>query len=151
MKTVSSSPYLQIQHPLLFWVRSAVTITLCMLKLIHMIIFPVINPATDVVATRVGFTSIAVSWTSPLIGSSNVLGYEVFHQLSSSGDNYTGWKVSANNTSLLVSNVDPESQYSIFVVAYGGSNTLPSERSNTVHIPAGESSQCRILNLKNLT
>ena len=119
-----------------------------MVKLIHVIILSVTNPPTDVVATRVGFTSIAVSWTSLLIGSSNVLGYEVFHQLSSGGDNYTGQTVSANNTSLLVSGVDPESQYSIFVVAYGGSNTLPSERSNTVHIPAGENSQCRILNLK---
>lgn len=100
------------------------------------VIFSVINPPINVTATRINFNSINVTWTAP--AASNVLGYEVFYRVDSSNNEYTEQTVSTSNEYLQIDNLDPERNYSIFVIAFGGSNTIPSEQSNVALVPPGK-------------
>ena len=97
-----------------------------------------INPPLNVTATRVSFNSVNVTWTAPAVDASSVLGYEVFYQLASSNSGYMRQTVNANSETLQIDNLAPERTYSIFVVAFGGSNTIPSERSNLALVPPGK-------------
>ena len=98
-----------------------------------------INPPTDVQANRTNFTSISVSWSAPTVITSSVAGYEVFYRPEDSDGTYSGQTVAAmgNSQSLLLSSLCSECGYSIFVVAYGNGNVLPSQW-NTITISPGE-------------
>ena len=89
----------------------------------------------NVTATRDSFNSINVTWTAP--AASAVLGYEVFYWFGSNSS-YERQSVNASSESLQIDDVDPERNYSVFVVAFGGSNTIPSERSNVALVPLGK-------------
>ena len=75
-----------------------------------------------------------VSWTAPSLVPD---GYEVFYQTVVDG----GAAVSGGNTSkteLALTGLSTDEEHTIFVVAFGDTNTIPSSRSNTVTVPAGE-------------
>ena len=74
-----------------------------------------------------------VSWTAP---SPTPDGYEVFYQKTVNGDTVSGGNTS--NTELTLSELATLVEYTIFVVAFGYTNTIPSPHSNTVTVPAGE-------------
>ena len=74
-----------------------------------------------------------VSWTAP---SPAPDGYEVFYQTAVDGGAVSGGNTS--NTELTLTGLSTKVEYTIFVVAFGDTNTIPSPHSNTVTVPAGE-------------
>ena len=87
----------------------------------------------SVSAGIVSSDSITVSWTAP---SPAPDGYEVFYQTTVNGDAVSGGNTS--NTELTLTGLSTDEEYTIFVVAFGDTNTIPSPHSNTVTVPAGE-------------
>ena len=77
-----------------------------------------------------------MSWDAP---SPAPDGYEVFYQVDG------GDILSAGNTTnieLAITGVTALQEISCFVVAFGGTNTLPSARSNVAVIQPGECVKC---------
>ena len=74
---------------------------------------------------RVGLYQSIVSWSPPVSNDPVVLGYELFYDLP----NGTRESIEVNDTLITFSTLDPESNYSVFVVAYGGD--LPSSHSRS--------------------
>ena len=73
-----------------------------------------------------------MSWdaSSPVPG-----GYDVFYQVDG-GDILSAGNTT--NTMLTITGVTSTNEISIFVVSFGGTNTLPSARSNVAVAPSGE-------------
>ena len=95
--------------------------------------FVVAATPLSVSASVVPSDNITVSWTSP---SPAPDGYEVFYQTAVNSSAVSGGNTS--NTELTLTGPSTEVEYTIFVVAFGDTNTIPSPRSNTVTVPAGE-------------
>ena len=74
-----------------------------------------------------------VSWTAP---SPAPDGYEVFYQTAVNGGAVSGGNTS--NTELTLTGLSTLVEYTIFVVAFGDTNTIPSPHSNTVTVNGGE-------------
>ena len=68
-----------------------------------------------------------VTWTAP---SPAPDGYEVFYQTAVDGGAVSGGNT--NNTELTLTGLSTKVEYTIFVVAFGDTNTIPSPHSNTV-------------------
>ena len=85
---------------------------------------------------RTSIVSAAVSWVAP---SPAPAGYEVFYFITSENNiNYVSGGVT-NTTELILTGLSPDIGYSIFVVAFGDSNsTLLSPHSETVLLPPGQ-------------
>ena len=62
-------------------------------------------------------------------------GYEVFYQVDG-GDILSAGNTT--NTILTITGVTAMNGMSIFIVSFGGTNTLPSARSNVAVAPSGE-------------
>ena len=73
-----------------------------------------------------------MSWDAP---SPVPDGYEVFYQ-EDGGDILSAG--TTTNTMLIITGVTKQQEISCFVVAFGGTNTLPSARSNVATIQSGE-------------
>ena len=79
--------------------------------------------------TRTGLTSVILTWLPPINNTPIVLGYEVFLDLS----NGTRVSMDTNTTKLNITSLQPDVNYTAFVVAYG--RDLPSDHSSTIIIP----------------
>ena len=86
----------------------------------------------NVAASRSFDTEVIVSWDAP---SPVPDGYEVFYQMDS-GDILSAGITT--NTMLTITGVTETNEISIFVVSFGGTNTLPSAHSNVAVAPSGE-------------
>ena len=87
---------------------------------------------TNVAANRSSDTEVTVSWYAP---SPVPDGYEVFYQVDGGDILSAGTNT---NTMLTITGVTATNEISIFVVSFGGTNTLPSARSNVAVVPPGE-------------
>ena len=87
------------------------------------------------IATRTGLQTAFAFWTAPTNNTTPVEGYEVFYE-SESGIRTSGGNTTAPQVNLTLSSLEPDVNYTAFVVAFGGD--LPSNHSNTAIIPAGE-------------
>ena len=87
--------------------------------------FLVTNTPTNLAYIRTGLTSALLSWSPTIINTPTVIGYEVFLDLS----NGTRVNMDTNTTELNITFLQPDVNYTAFVVAYGGD--LPSEHINT--------------------
>ena len=87
---------------------------------------------TNVAASRSSDTEVTMTWTAP---SPVPDGYEVFYQVDG-GDILSAG--TTTNTMLNITGVTTTNEISIFVVSFGGTNTLPSARSNVAVVPPGE-------------
>ena len=74
-----------------------------------------------------------MSWDAP---SPVPDGYEVFYQVDG-GDILSAGNTT--NTMLTITGVTMQQEISVFVVSFGGTNTLPSARSNVAIVPPGKS------------
>lgn len=83
---------------------------------------------TGVTITRVGLTSITVSWIAP---SPVPDGYEVFYEQNNTGDPKRFSGGTTSNTEWTLNGLTLGQTYSIFVVAYGQGAVLPSVHSNS--------------------
>lgn len=86
----------------------------------------------NVAVTKETATSARVSWSTPASNSPPVAGYEVFYQTETNVTT-SGGETSASQLSLVLTELDSTTSYSVFVVAFGGD--LPSARSSIVIIP----------------
>ena len=91
--------------------------------------------ATPVIvsASIVSSDKITVTWTAQ---SPAPNGYEVFYQTAVNVGVASGGNTS--NTELTLTGLSTDAEYTIFVVAFGDTNIIPSPHSNTVTVPAGE-------------
>ena len=96
------------------------------------IITLVTDTPTSLNSTRTGLTSVLLLWSPPTINISTVIGYEVFLNLP----NGTRISIETNSTQLTLTSLQPDNNYSIFVVAYGGD--LPSDHSDTAILFQGK-------------
>ena len=94
--------------------------------------FPVTDTPSNLSYNRTSITSVLLTWSPPIGNIPTVVGYEVFLNLS----NGTGVSIETNTTKLTLVSLQPDNNYSAFVVAYGGD--LPSDHSNTVVISPGK-------------
>ena len=111
---------------------------LCILRNIATPHFRLVTVAATPVIVSAGMVSsdnIMVSWTAP---SPAPDGYEVFYQTAVDGGAVSGGNTSNTSTELTLTGLSTDEEYTIFVVAFGDTNTIPSPRSNTVTVPAGE-------------
>ena len=100
--------------------------------IIIILLLSVAGTPTDVTASRIGYTSVLVSWTAP---SPPPAGYEVFYQTTAGvSSRLSGGNTS--NTNLTLTGLTLGETYSIFVVAFGeeGAPVLPSYHSNMAMI-----------------
>ena len=88
---------------------------------------------------RIGLYQGIVSWSPPVSNDPVVLGYELFYDLP----NGTRDSIEDNNTLITFSDLDPETGYPGFVVAYGGD--LPSSRSNNGTLQEGKKNGFNVL------
>ena len=89
---------------------------------------------TNLIVSRPGFQQAIISWSPPVSNDPIVQGYEVFY------DSPNGTRLSiavGDNTMTTIKNLDPELNYTVFVVAYGGD--LPSAASDKSNISEGTS------------
>ena len=100
--------------------------------LINVLLFSVAAAPTSVVATRIGFSSVSLSWTAP---SSPPAIYGVFYQVSGMSSTSGG---TTSNTELTLTGLALGS-YSIFIVGSGadGDLVLPSAHSNMATVTIG--------------
>ena len=103
-----------------------------LITVLHFSFNAVSGTPTNVVATRSSDTEVTVTWTAP---SPVPDGYEVFYQVDG-GDILSAGNTT--NTMLTINSATITKQISYFVVAFGGTNTLPSARSNVAVIQPGE-------------
>ena len=98
--------------------------------------FTVVGTPTGVIARRIGYNSVNVSWMEPLKGPA-VASYEVFYRLTGGGSIVSGG--STSNTELTLTGLTL-GNYSIFVVGYGakGEPVLLSNPSNITTITIGK-------------
>ena len=87
------------------------------------------NTPTNLTYIRTGLTSALLTWSSSIINTPAVIGYEVFLDIS----NGTRVSTETNTTELNITFLQPDVNYTAFVVAYGGD--LPSDHSSTIIIP----------------
>ena len=95
--------------------------------------FTVAATPLSVSASIVSSDNITVIWTVP---SPAPDGYEVFYQTAVDGGAVSGGNTS--NTELTLTVLSTKVEYTIFVIAFGNTNTIPSPRSNTVTVNAGK-------------
>ena len=83
---------------------------------------------SSVTATRLntGLTHVQLSWSSV----SGVVGYEVFYQ-PMDGNPMSAANITTNTMVDIASGLSSGVTYNLFVVSYGNSTTLPSDRSTT--------------------
>lgn len=81
----------------------------------------------SITGNSTGLSQANLTWSPPTSSSPVVHGYEVFYE--SSNGQRQGISV-GNSTSVMLDGLDPEKNYSIFVVSYGGD--LPSAASDMV-------------------
>ena len=81
-----------------------------------------------------GPASAELMWLAPLYPL--VTGFEVFYESSNGETLSEEIGVGALQDVTLSLSLQPDQNYTVFVVAYGGD--LPSERSNTITIPQGQ-------------
>ena len=97
-----------------------------MSRIVYILSLTVASTPTDLTATRLntGLAHVQLSWSSV----SGVVGYEVFYQVN-------GTVVSVANTINtmlnIISGLSLGVTYDFFVVSYGDSTVLPSNRSTT--------------------
>ena len=92
---------------------------------------------TNLIISRSGLQQAIISWSPPVSNNPIVQGYEVFY------DSPNGTRLSidvGNITMTTIENLDPELNYTVFVVAYGGD--LPSAASDKSNISEGLSVYC---------
>ena len=87
--------------------------------------FLVTDTPANLTYIRTALTSVLLIWTPPINNIPVVIGYEVFLDIS----NGTRVSMETNTTELNITSLQPDVNYTVFVVAYGGG--LPSEHSNT--------------------
>ena len=87
------------------------------------------------IATRAGLHTAITSWTAPASNIPSVEGYEVFYK-SEYGTMTSGGNTTAQQTSFVLSSLEPNVRYTAVVVAFGGD--LPSNHSNTATIPTSK-------------
>ena len=97
--------------------------------------FAVAATPLSVSASIVSSDNITVIWTAP---SPAPDGYEVFYQTAVDGSAVSGGNTSNTSTELTLTGLSTDEEHTIFVVAFGDTNTIPSPHSNTVTVPAGE-------------
>ena len=85
----------------------------------------VTNKPTTPSHIRTGLASVLLTWSPPINNIPAVIGYEVFLDIS----NGTRVSMGTNTTELNITSLQPDVNYTAFVVAYGGD--LPSEHINT--------------------
>ena len=85
----------------------------------------VTNKPTNLTHIRTGLTSALLIWSPPINNIPAVIGYEVFLDIP----NGTRVNMETNTTELNITSLQPDVNYTAFVVAYGGD--LPSEHINT--------------------
>ena len=95
-------------------------------------LYIVTDTPTNLTVMRNGVYQGIVSWSSPVSNDPVVLGYELFYDLP----NGTRESIEVNSTLITFSTLDPESNYPVFVVAYGGD--LPSSHSNNKTLQEGK-------------
>ena len=100
----------------------------------------VTDTPTNLTAMRTGLYQGNVSWSPPVSNDPAVEGYELFYDLP----NGTRDSIEDNNTLITFSDLDPESSYPGFVVAFGGD--LPSSRSNNGTLQEGKKNGFNVLN-----
>ena len=83
--------------------------------------------------TRINASTIRVMWDA--LSPAPVGGYEVFYQVDG-GDILSAGITT--NIELAITGVTMQQEISCFVVAFGGNNTLPSDRSNVAVIQPGK-------------
>ena len=83
---------------------------------------------TDLTAKRLntGLSHVQLSWSSV----SGVVGYEVFYQ-PMGGNPMSAANITTNTMVDITSGLSSGVTYNLFVVSYGDSTTLPSDRSTT--------------------
>ena len=92
--------------------------------------FKGIGSPTNVLASWTATEDILVTWSTPATPST-VSGYEVFYKTNGS-DPVSGGTTNGSTLTITLTGLTFGNTYSIFVVAYGGANTIPSDRSTTV-------------------
>ena len=92
----------------------------------------VTDTPTNLTVMRIGLYQGIVSWSPPVSNDPVVIGYELFYDLL----NGTRVSIEVNSTLITFSDLDPESSYPVFIVAYGGD--LPSNRSNNEILQEGK-------------
>ena len=106
-----------------------------------LLISTVTDTPTNLTAMRTGLYQGNVSWSPPVSNYPVVLGYELFYDLP----NGTRESIEVISTLMITfSDLDPESSYPGFVVAYGGD--LPSSRSNNGTLQEGKKNGSNVLN-----
>ena len=98
--------------------------------------FLVTNTPTNVTYTKTDLTSVLLTWSPPINNIPAVIGYEVFLDIS----NGTRVSMETNTTELNITSLQPDVNYTAFVVAYGG--YLPSDHSSAIIIPQLQGKQC---------
>ena len=103
--------------------------------LIVFLLFSVAAAPTSVMATRIGFSSVTVTWTAP---SPPPAIYEVFYQVTGMSSSRLSGGTTSNNE-LTLTGLALGSEYSLFVVGSGadGDLVLPSVHSNTATVTIG--------------
>ena len=99
-------------------------------------LFTVIGTPAGVIARRISYNSVNVSWMVPLKGPV-VASYEVFYQLKGRTENVSGGNTSKTELTLTGLTLG---HYSIFVMGHGakGGPVLPSDPSNITTIIIGK-------------
>ena len=99
-----------------------------MIRIVYILSLTVAGTPTDLTATRLstGLAHVQLSWSSV----SGVVGYEVFYQVN--GSSTVVSVANTTNTMLnITSGLSLGVTYNFFVVSYGDSTVLPSNRSTT--------------------
>ena len=96
---------------------------------------------TSLSYTKQGPASAEVMWVAPL-DKSVTSGFEVFYESSNGETLSEEIGIGAFQEVTLFLSLQPDQNYTVFVVAYG--TYLPSERSNTITIPQGQLKSCII-------
>ena len=106
-----------------------------------MIIYLISVPGTptNLSYMKQGPASAELMWLGPL--HSMVTGFEVFYESSNGERQSEETGVGAFQEVTLFLSLQPDQNYTVFVVAYGA--YLPSERSNAVTIPQGQSTNVK--------
>ena len=99
-----------------------------MSRIVYILSLTVAGTPTDLIATKLntGLAHVQLSWSSV----SGVVGYEVFYQVN--GSSTVVSVANTTNTMLnITSGLSLGVTYDFFVVSYGDSTVLPSNRSTT--------------------
>ena len=122
--SVSPSPFQTTATTPGMNISGKILISLCYIIMLSLQSLVTSTP-TNLLYTRIDLTLVLLTWSPPMNNIPAVIGYEVFLDIS----NGTRVSMETNITELNITSLQPDTNYTASVVAYGGD--LPSERINT--------------------